>query len=1061
MRAEGRSGRTSWAALTLRNHGEGPWLALPAPDRVEYDGRPLSFEGRVADSAAERSSTREVSELRWELSGREGLHGTVAFHADGRFRLELPTEGLGERTLRLVAEDWNRNRTEWTVRLLEGERGREAPAVAAAPPAAPLPVPPPSLPAASPVPAPTRATAPAVTPQPTAAPAAAIAPQTAFAPAGTAAPIQAPAALEAPPADPVAKAVPPVTPPPAAQPSPAPAAPAPAPQPEAAPGARPPAGKAALLITSPADRSAYGARVPGDRLPAPPAVAASVSLEVQTAEANRDSRAVRLALPLDAEGGFQGVFSTDGMIGTQSVVVRGEDGTGRRLEASITLLPGDSGIPSFLAEPGDGQAGFRWDPVPLTGEYSLFYILNEAAAAAEPAPGSAEEIRGVRSPFLLSNLENGRLYSFRLRAATPGQPEVWSSTRALLPLSPLTLLPAVSSEYAQVRLSWAAIRGAEGYELWRATALDGTYESIGGPLTGTIYVDRSVAFGRRYYYKVRPLLAGAAFSLAAAGEASIVPPRRLDLQGSLAAASPRSLTVNGEYVYLASGKGGLLIIDVHDPSAPVQVGALTDCDPRDVAAQGDYLYLADGQRGLVVVDVSEPRKPVATGARGTDDPQGIAVLGGVAVVADGSGGIKVFDVTSPYKPNRIATLDTADARRAVLRGATVFLADAREGLLAVDLSTPAAPVRLASLPAAGAVDLSLSGDLAFAACGEAGVLIADISDPARPERIGAVEGLQAESIAAGPGFACVTEKGRGMRLLDVTDPRRAAAVEGLEAPGAGRVAVSRDRAFLLDGESLKVVHLEVIGRSFPVGGLRIEGAAPCDVRLAGGLAFVSGRQGGVQLVDITRPAAVGEGSVVATLRAAYAEGVDLDGDLALVADGTLGIKLFDLDPLRARGKGEPPAALAPLAEYRPPGRVFAAALKGNLAWLAAGERGLLAVSLQDRRNLVEVGGFGTADARDVAVRGDTLLLADGKAGLKLLDLAEPLRPVLAGSLRLAMARRVAVRGDSAFVVGSAGLTMVDIRRPGRRRWSRCTRAPTPRTCRWTAGGSTWRRDTAG
>ncbi len=765
-----------------------------------------------------------------------------------------------------------------------------------------------------------------------------------------------------------------------------------------------------ISVQSPRENSLYGARVMVSGT-CTDLRARDVTLEVFSADFNAESKLLKQVLPLAPDGSFHTVFSTEGMIGPQRISLSATGANGGRAETFLTIRPGEGGIPSFTVEPGDGRVILRWEPVPLAEEFTLFHRKGDGDLVA----GAADEIRSVRSPLTLSDLVNGVLYSFRLRADAPRQPEVWSVTRSAIPLAPLTLMPSVQGEYGQVRLTWNPIADGGGYEVWRAQAQEGDYTRIGGPLSGTEYVDHSVALGRRYFYRIRPARAGALPSAAVPGEPSLFPLRRLTQEGLFAAAS-RTLAVSGGYAYVALEGGGLQVVDISEPSRPVQVGELAGVDAREVAIQGGFAYLADREQGLVVVDLSDPRRPEITGSRRTIDPQGVAVRGDLALLADGRSGLKIFDISSPYRPNRIASLETLDARRAVLRGDFAYLADAGEGLLVLDLSRPAEPARVGSLAASGAVDVSLSGNLAFTACGSRGLVVADISDPSRPVQLLADATLPASGVAVSAGLAYVVDAAGGLKVLDVADPRRPEVIETMEADGSQRVALDRNHAYLLDRSGLKIIRLDVIGRSYEIGAFKTDGAA-YGVSLAGDRVFLADHQGGVKIFPIADPDALQRSLAPVVWKTEYAEGVAVEDGLAAVADGTFGIKLFDL------------GTAAPVGEYRSGGRVFSVALRGRRAYVAAGEKGLLILDLQDPRNPVEIGAFQAADARALALSGDTGVLADGREGVKVLDLSDPVKPVQAGALRLSLARRVVVQNGSAFVVGSDGLTMVDVRRP--------------------------------
>lgn len=1081
LEAVSRNGFQSRKTLTLHNDGVGPQLILDGSGEIEYGLEPAFLRGRVGYSEEEPDAISEVRSLGYELPGPAGLRGSIPFQSDGSFSLQLSAAGLqGEQDLRLTAEDWNGNRTERIVRLkpIAAPLAVQPPApevqhaavpepppaaegAAPAPPAAPAPVAAAPAPAPAPVPAATvtAATAPATPPE---------VPSPSVAAAGPYLQILAPAngslyeneliirgkvgnseadrdtvngirgmdfaVLDAPGQTGAVLF-----------------------EPNGAfhlklplrtlrgtlrvrIGAEDRDGrrterlvtlldgrqKPVLTVHSPQDQSLFGARVLVSGIFTDPhaaagfpAAARSLTLEIYSTVSNSESKPLKLVLPLSDNGSFQTVVTTDGMIGPQLVSLSATSAGGKRAEAFLTIKPGEGGIPSFTAVPGDGTATFRWEPVPLAEEFTLFY----GNGAGDPGPGTADEIRGISSPFTLSNLTNGLLYNFRLRADAPRQPEVWSALRTLIPLSPLTLLPTALGEYGQVRLTWNPI--PEGcYEVWRAQAQDGEYALIGGPLSETVYVDRNVALGRRYYYRIRPAAAGSLLSAAVPGEPSVMPPRRLAQEGLFAAAVTRTLAVSGGYAYVSGEGGSLRVVDISDPTRPQQIGELAAVDPRDVALQGEYAYLADGEQGIVVVDVSDPRHPVATGSRRTIDPQGVAVLGSLALLADGRSGLKIFDVSSPYKPNRIASLETEDARRVVLRGSLAYLADAREGLVMLDLSRPAEPARLGTLPVSGAVDVSLSGSLAFTACGSQGLVVADVSDPTRPVRLYSDNSLKAAGVTINAGLAYVADEAGKMKVLDVSDPHRALELETMEAADARRIVVDRDRAYLLDGSGLKIIRLATIGKSYEIGGFKTDGAA-YGVSLAGGLLFLADHQGGVKVFSAATPDALQGGSALASWKTDYAEGVAVENRLAAVADGTFGVKLFDLDTLTATAA----APAAPLGEYRSGGRVFSVALQGGRAYVAAGEKGLLILDLQNPRNPVEAGVFASADARALALSGNIGVLADGRAGLKMLDFSNTVKPVQVGAMRLPLARRVVVQKSAAFVVGSTGLSMVDISRP--------------------------------
>jgi len=66
--------------------------------------------------------------------------------------------------------------------------------------------------------------------------------------------------------------------------------------------------------------------------------------------------------------------------------------------------------------------------------------------------------------------------------------------------------------------------------------------------------------------------------------------------------------VQGSYAYVADYDGGLRIIEVSDPAAPVEIGSCDSVyDAMHVVVHGTYAYVASGAHGMHSVDVSDPR----------------------------------------------------------------------------------------------------------------------------------------------------------------------------------------------------------------------------------------------------------------------------------------------------------------------------------------------------------------------------------------------------------------------------------------------------------------------
>ncbi len=157
------------------------------------------------------------------------------------------------------------------------------------------------------------------------------------------------------------------------------------------------------------------------------------------------------------------------------------------------------------------------------------------------------------------------------------------------------------------------------------------------------------------------------------------------------------LAVGGNRVYLADLNFGLHVVDVTNPMRPVEVGSLPLAGtPRAVSLggtglggfglTGSYAVVACGDGGVAVVDVSDPTAPVLVGTTPADQPRAgsVVVRGHYAFVAAGEegvyGGLHVVELADPTNPVEVgASEDDLGVTRAALQdgfalGSQFFLA---------------------------------------------------------------------------------------------------------------------------------------------------------------------------------------------------------------------------------------------------------------------------------------------------------------------------------------------------------------------------------------------------
>ncbi len=233
------------------------------------------------------------------------------------------------------------------------------------------------------------------------------------------------------------------------------------------------------------------------------------------------------------------------------------------------------------------------------------------------------------------------------------------------------------------------------------------------------------------------------------------------------------VTVEGAYAYIADGTEGLRIVDVRDPTNPVEVGSYnTPGQAMGVAVAGQYAYVADGTEGLRIVDVRDPTNPVEVGSYNTPgQASGIAVGRSYIYIADGTAGLRIISARDLTSPVEVGSYDTpGQAFGVTVEGAYAYIADGTEGLRIVDVSGPTDPVEVSFYDTPGqATDVTVNGNIAYVADGTQGLRVVFLRDPDATSQVVTIEEA-ATNVVLMPDLAFIADGTRGLLVIDVLNP---------------------------------------------------------------------------------------------------------------------------------------------------------------------------------------------------------------------------------------------------------------------------------------------------
>lgn len=737
-------------------------------------------------------------------------------------------------------------------------------------------------------------------------------------------------------------------------------------------------------------------------------------------------------IELDEGGAFSFTFATATLSGTQQVVITAEYGEERAESAKISLLEGDSDIPSFTVVPEGEAALVRWEPHPLAHSYSVDFVnVTDGSEAAE------RKIENISSPSRIKGLEIGHRYSFLLSAYEENGTFIGTSARKeIVAINVDTLKPGISEEYKRIRITWAEIPGAAGFDLERAVEGVSDFEPLARSVIGTEYNDTDVIYGRKYSYRVSPQ-GEAFFSTPVSGEPLAVPEDKTRVAVSWKEIKVADATVYGYYTFVAAGEGGLVIFDISDPEKPVNVGAIETSNAQDVAISEGYAYVADGDRGLRVIDIDTPQNPVEVGSRKTSDAKSIEIRRiddetVHAIVADGEFGVKIMDVSNPKDPERIYTIQTADASDLILveRGEKVYaiVADGPGGVVLIDLdATP--PVVVSRYESSNASGISMDSDLLFIADEDEGLKVLDLADLESPRVISTYELANTVDVSVSEDFAYIASETEGLLIFDVSSPKLPVFYDAAEIEGIRAVTARGSKVFAGGENGFHILDAFTKGESYEVASVLTDGKA-YEVSINNPqtdktYAYVADRKGGLKIFDVSMPNTLGDASLLAHIETEYCREVLAVGDYAYIADGPGGVVVVDLAPL---WDDDPDTAPGVIGKWDTDGNARSLAYANELLYVADGNRGVKVIDVSNPERPVQAAAVSTEYAVNIKVADGYIFLADGDGGFRIYD-ADPESLALIATVDTANTRGLDVQNQMAYVAGSTGLSVIDVSSP--------------------------------
>ena len=279
-----------------------------------------------------------------------------------------------------------------------------------------------------------------------------------------------------------------------------------------------------------------------------------------------------------------------------------------------------------------------------------------------------------------------------------------------------------------------------------------------------------------------------------------------------------------------AGWYGFEVIDVSDPAEPDGLAVLPCVNVfSQLAVSGNHAYLSSWGTELIIVDLSDETAPVQVGTLEIpgEIEDMIAASGHLYVTGfTGSGNaLRVYDLATPAAPSLVATIADAnyDGELSVTTGPggnTLTSINRDDHLLVATIDTPGSPVLRSDTVLADTHGWHcVEGGMVYLQYDDDSVGVVDISDPTAPvERGKLAAGTLDYPLAMdyGEGYLCVIGDSGGFWIVDVSNPDALSVTATLEIPVDGADVFYRDKYAHVSCEENGMLVVELMDPADPV-----------------------------------------------------------------------------------------------------------------------------------------------------------------------------------------------------------------------------------------------------
>ena len=494
-----------------------------------------------------------------------------------------------------------------------------------------------------------------------------------------------------------------------------------------------------------------------------------------------------------------------------------------------------------------------------------------------------------------------------------------------------------------------------------------------------------------------------------------------------------SITVNGDFAYISSYLGGLLIYDIKDINHPKKISEITFenglVNAMKIEGNIAYLLIMDS---LELWDINDPYHPSKISSINIISAAINWEIGNMdfdtfdysfedSSISSNDYLLKDIDIYDPFSN----TADTLLSSEIIVKDNIVYIADSISGITVVDTSDPSnlkfksnletgtnltshslalkdniiysvndgklniinaadkeSLKKISSLNISEtASDIEIKDNIAYIVSTDEGLRVVDISNNSAPRDISSLSLKNAKYITIKNNMAYLSTSDSGLVLIDISNPEKIKRISTIDIGNNNSVFISDNTAFIteeFDGFSILDISDPESTQVFNIGAEEL----PESFEIKDQIAYVAGSLGSLSAIDISDKKNLTKLSYV--LLDEMAKNVKIKDNTAYVVTNS-GLSFVDISN---------PAELTEISEPFQKENIQSIAIEGNYAYVASFD-GLNILDISDTSSISKVASIDLPNTpySSMIINKNTIYLSTLlDKGVYLIDINDPANP---------------------------------------------------------------------